>query len=151
MVVAFIGVGSNLGDRLKNIQEAVEHLQKTDGVSVVKVSSLIETEPVGGPPQSDYLNGVLKIHTELSPQELLDTFLRIERTMGRKRGVKNGPRIIDLDILLYGDAVINEPHLQIPHPRMCERSFVLTPLLEIDSSLGVLVNQMRDKRNKANV
>ena len=151
MPVAFIGVGSNLGDRLNNIQQAIQHLQERDGLIVEKVSSLIETEPVGGPPQGDYLNGVLKVETELSPQELLDTLLTIERKMGRKRVLKNGPRIIDLDILFYGDRVINEPHLQIPHQRMFERNFVLKPLLEIDSSLEVFINKMKEKIDSVNL
>ncbi|MCM8823791.1 MAG: 2-amino-4-hydroxy-6-hydroxymethyldihydropteridine diphosphokinase [Candidatus Omnitrophica bacterium] len=136
MFTVFIGIGSNLGDRLKNIEEAINYLRSTEGVIVEKVSSLIETEPVGGPPQGKYLNGVIKIKTSISPHKLLEILNTIEYRLGRKRGVINGPRTLDLDILLYGDLIIQDKDLTIPHPRMWEREFVIKPLLEIEPDLG---------------
>ncbi|NOX97791.1 MAG: 2-amino-4-hydroxy-6-hydroxymethyldihydropteridine diphosphokinase [Nitrospirae bacterium] len=131
MPKVFLGLGSNLGDRKRNIQEAVRLLEEREVVKVVKVSSLCETEPEGVKDQPFFLNGVLEMETELSPRDVLDTLKAIERRLGRKKGRKWGPRIIDLDILLYGDLVIKEEGLEIPHPLLPERAFVLTPLVEI--------------------
>jgi 2-amino-4-hydroxy-6-hydroxymethyldihydropteridine diphosphokinase len=130
MVKSFIGVGSNLGDRIRNIQKAIE-LLKEEKIRILKVSTLIETKPVGGPKQGKFLNGVLEIETKLQPVKLLKTLKSIEKKIGRRKTVRNDPRIIDLDILLYDDKIINSPHLTIPHPRMHERSFVINPLKEI--------------------
>ncbi|OPX30112.1 MAG: 2-amino-4-hydroxy-6-hydroxymethyldihydropteridine diphosphokinase [Candidatus Omnitrophica bacterium 4484_171] len=135
MVTAFIGVGSNLGDREKNIRRAVSYLKTEKGIKVEKVSTLIETEPQGGPPQGKYLNGVIRINTTLSVGGLLNVLHSIEDKLGRKRLVRFGPRTIDLDILLYGSETIDSPDLKVPHPRMFERKFVLKPLLEIEPGL----------------
>jgi len=127
----YIGVGSNLGDRLKNIKAALAHLGAAAGIEVEKVSSIIETFPQGGPPQGNYLNAVLRLKTDLSARALLVVLQDIERRLGRERKGKNGPRTIDLDILLYGDQSIDEPDLKVPHPRMRQREFVMKPLAEI--------------------
>ena len=133
--IVYIGVGSNLGDRLKNINTAIDFLKATPGVTLEKVSSLIETEPEGGIEQARFLNGAIKIGTTIAPSELLKALQAIEARLKRVRTVKNGPRTIDLDILLYGDERIEEKDLIVPHPRMLERSFVTRPLLEIEPSL----------------
>lgn len=134
MSIAYIALGSNLGDRVSYIMSAVAALQET-GALVLKRSTIIETDPVGGPPQDKFLNAVVKIETKLSPDELLSTCQVIERQLGRVRNVLNGPRSIDLDILLYDRLTIATPRLKIPHPRMFERAFVLEPLREIEPGL----------------
>ncbi|MDP2923304.1 MAG: 2-amino-4-hydroxy-6-hydroxymethyldihydropteridine diphosphokinase [Candidatus Omnitrophota bacterium] len=131
----FIGIGSNLGERLDNINNAIVCLKNTPSISIEKISSIIETEPVGGPAQPKYLNAVIKIKTDLSARKLLGILQEIEQKFGRIRTVKNGSRTIDLDILLYGDEIIDEPDLQIPHPRMLEREFVMKPLLEMEPNV----------------
>lgn len=131
MIESYIGIGSNLGDRKKIIESAIEMLKETQDIKVDKVSPLYETEPVGGPPQGKFLNGVVRVETGLSPKELLNSLKRIEDTLGRIREVNNGPRTIDLDILTYGDMHIEEEGLIIPHPRMNERDFVKRPLNDI--------------------
>ncbi|MFC1624579.1 2-amino-4-hydroxy-6-hydroxymethyldihydropteridine diphosphokinase [Candidatus Omnitrophota bacterium] len=130
-MLCYIGIGSNLGDREKNIQDAIKMLLDTDKLEVRKLSRIYETQPVGGPPQPKYLNGVVEVETDLEPKELLFATQRIENGLGRKRSVKYGPRTIDLDILTYGDKIIDEPDLKIPHPRMAERDFVQKPLGDI--------------------
>lgn len=128
----YIGIGSNLGDRLKNIEKAIEQLKNREDIKVLKVSNIYETEPVGGPTgQPKYLNGVLEIETLLEPMDLLRVMQETEKDLGRKRVLKWGPRVIDLDILTYGDKVIDEPELKIPHPRMNKRGFVQKPLNDI--------------------
>jgi len=131
MVIVFLGIGSNLGDRAENINKALENLGKLAEVRILAVSSLLETEPQGasGP---NYINAVAKIETNLEPQELLSALQQIEESLGRRRPFKGAPRIIDLDILLYAERVVNSPELNIPHPRMLERDFVIKPLLEIE-------------------
>lgn len=130
-VRAFLALGSNLGDRLANLQRAVDLLVRP-GLAIVKSSRVFQTDPVGGPPQPDYLNAVVEARTSLSPRALLDACLDVEREMGRERIERWGPRVIDVDVLTYGDEEVTEPGLQIPHPRMHERGFVLIPLLELD-------------------
>lgn len=130
-MVCYIGIGSNIGDRQGYIEGALRKLKEADDIKVNKVSSVHETEPVGGPVQGKYLNAAIEIETALEPKELLKKLQVIENELGRKRTVKNGPRTIDLDILLYGDKKINEPDLRIPHPRMHEREFVMKPLNDI--------------------
>ena len=120
-----------MGDRQGYIDEALRKLKETEGIRVNKVSSIYETEPAGGPVQARYLNAAIEIETTLEPKELLMKLQAIEKELGRKRTVKNGPRTIDLDMLLYGDKKINEHDLKIPHPRMYEREFVMKPLKEI--------------------
>ena len=145
MVEVFIGIGSNLGDRAVNIEKAVARITANPQIDDVVLSSLIDTEPVGDLVQPNYLNGVVKFRTSLSPQELLGVLLSIEKELGRVRTVKNASRTIDLDILLYGDRIINQPDLQIPHPRMWEREFVMRPLLEIDPRMMDRVKRSFEK------
>jgi 2-amino-4-hydroxy-6-hydroxymethyldihydropteridine diphosphokinase len=133
-VIAYIALGSNLGDRRRLIEEAVSRLDATPGVRVVARSSVVETAPVGGGPgQGAYLNAAVSVETTLAARGLLERLLDVERAMGRVRtaGERWGPRTIDLDLLLMGDAVLDEPGLTVPHPRMHERAFVLVPLAEI--------------------
>lgn len=138
MPLVYIGFGANLGDRERSIRRAVELLESGPGIEVVAVSSLRETDPVGYLEQPKFLNGAAALRTELSPRALLERLLEIERELGRERsGPRYGPRTIDLDLLLYGSEEIDEPGLQIPHPRLAEREFVLEPLAELDSALEV--------------
>ena len=129
---AYIALGANLGDRRGNVDRALSLLRASAGVTVTKVSSLLENPAVGGPPDSPpFLNAVAELDTTLPPRELLTRLLQIERSLGRERREKWGPRAIDLDLLLYGEEVIDEPDLRVPHPLMHERRFVLDPLKEI--------------------
>lgn len=134
MAIAYIGLGSNLGDRALHIETAICLLQET-GTVILRCSKIIETDPVGGPAQNKFLNGVVKIETPLTPVELLSQCQKIEQRLGRVRDIHHGPRTIDLDILLYDQLVVDTPLLKIPHPRMLERSFVLEPLKEIEPDL----------------
>jgi 2-amino-4-hydroxy-6-hydroxymethyldihydropteridine diphosphokinase len=131
VVTCYIGIGSNLGDRKRFIDAAIEKMKRAKGVTVVRASSLYETDPVGAVPQGKFLNGVLEIETDRSAREVLRILGEIEDSLGRTREIANGPRTIDLDLLLYGDEVIDERDLVVPHPRMHEREFVLKPLKEI--------------------
>ena len=138
MPIAYIGLGSNLGDREATIRGALELLQADDEIDVMAVSSLKETDPVGYEDQPRFLNGATALRTELSPRELLERMLAVERQLGRVRtGPRFGPRTIDLDLLLYGQESIDEPGLRVPHPRLAERRFVLEPLAELNSDLEV--------------
>ena len=138
MSVAYIGLGSNLGDRAATIRAALDRLSAVPGIELLAVSSLKETDPVGFEDQPRFLNGAAALRTKLPPRELLDRMLEVERGLGRVReGARYGPRTIDLDLLLYGDAVVDEPGLRIPHPRLAERMFVLEPLVELDPQLEV--------------
>lgn len=130
---AYIGVGSNLGDREATIRSAIELL----GAEVVAVSELRETEPWGYADQPRFLNGAVLVETALGPRALLERLLEVERELGRVRGRRYGPRTIDLDLLLYGDLVVDEPGLTVPHPRLHERAFALEPLLELDPELAI--------------
>ena len=141
-VLCYIGIGSNLGDRRMNIETAIQTLRRTKGIKVGRVSRIYETEPVGGPPQSKYLNGAIEIETDLKPRRLLSELQKIEEDLGRKRTVKDGPRTIDLDILMCGDIEIDEPDLKIPHPKMKERDFVLKPLKDLGLTLHFNVVEM---------
>jgi len=132
MVICYLGIGSNLGNRRKNIKLAIQKISALKDTEVIKSSRMIETEPVGGPVgQGKFLNAALKIRTSLSPLILLKKLKSIEKQLGREKTVRNGPRTIDLDILFYGDRIINSKNLTIPHPRVFEREFVIKPLLEI--------------------
>jgi 2-amino-4-hydroxy-6-hydroxymethyldihydropteridine diphosphokinase len=131
-VVAFLGLGSNLGDRLANLQAAVDSLQTEPGLRVTESSRVWETTPEGGPPQPDYLNAVIRVETDLSARDLLDAARRVESRLGRVRRERWGARTLDVDILLYDEEQIDEPDLVVPHPRLAERAFVLLPLLELD-------------------
>ncbi|MCK4342566.1 MAG: 2-amino-4-hydroxy-6-hydroxymethyldihydropteridine diphosphokinase, partial [Phycisphaerae bacterium] len=130
----YIGLGSNLGDREQHIRHALRELAEPGDIQVLACSTLHETDPVGGPPgQPKYLNAVAELATELGPRALLERLFEIEDRHGRRRTVPNGPRTLDLDLLLYRDRVIDEPDLCVPHPCMWQRSFVMQPLAEICS------------------
>ncbi len=131
MAVAFIGLGSNLGKREHLIWNAVDHMAAHGKIRVDLVSNLVETKPLGDIPQPDYINAVAKIETELEPLELLDTLLEIERRMGRQRREKWGPRVIDLDILVYDERVWDDERLTLPHPEIMNRPFVQEGLKEL--------------------
>jgi 2-amino-4-hydroxy-6-hydroxymethyldihydropteridine diphosphokinase len=131
-VVAFLGLGSNLGDRLANLQAAIEAMQTEPGLRVTVSSRVWETTPVGGPPQPDYLNAVIRVETDLSARDLLDVARRVEARLGRVRKERWGARTLDVDILLFDEERIDETDLVVPHPRMTERAFVLLPLLELE-------------------
>jgi 2-amino-4-hydroxy-6-hydroxymethyldihydropteridine diphosphokinase len=131
MITCYIGIGSNLGDRRKYIDSAIEDLRSNRSIKVKRVSSIYETEPVSNIPQGKFLNGVLEIETDLSPGRLLKALNGIEKNLGRARAVKNSPRTIDLDILYYGDRRFNKKDLVIPHPKIKEREFVLKGLREL--------------------
>ena len=129
---AFVGLGSNLGDRERTIGRAVELLADAPGVDVVAVSHLRETEPWGPVEQPAYLNGAVEVATELPPRALLDVLLAVEQALGRDRTAERwGPRTIDLDLLLYGEVEVDEPGLTVPHPWLHERRFALEPLAEL--------------------
>lgn len=128
---AYLSIGSNIGDKKENLLKAIESIGKLEDTEVTKVSTILETEPFGVVDQDDFLNACLEIKTLFTPQELLKELLGIEEKMGRVRIKKWGPRIIDIDILLYDKEVIEDDNLAVPHPWMCERSFVLDPLCEI--------------------
>jgi len=128
---AYVALGTNLGDRLEQLRAAVRLLAETDGVDVVRSSRVFETEPVG-PPQPAYLNAVIEVRTTLAPRELLEAAQAVENSLGRERAERWGPRTIDVDILTFDDRAVDEPGLEIPHPRMHERGFVLVPLGELD-------------------
>jgi 2-amino-4-hydroxy-6-hydroxymethyldihydropteridine diphosphokinase len=135
---AYVGLGANLGDRRRALRAAVDALSAEDGVEVVSVSVLRETEPVGVGQQPLYLNGAAELETTLTARELLDRLLAVEQRFGRIRvSGEHGPRSLDLDLLLYGDEVIDEPGLTVPHPRLHERRFVLEPLAELAPGLVV--------------
>ena len=132
MAIVLLGVGSNVGDREANIQRALGFFKEDEDIEVLSVSALFETEPQGAPPQRNFLNGAIKIKTPLLPLELLSRLKGIERRLGRMKAESNTPRPMDLDILFYDDVVIVEgKSLNIPHPRLAERRFVLEPLVEI--------------------
>jgi pantoate--beta-alanine ligase len=132
MVPCLLGLGSNLGDRVENLSLAIAAIRKRAGIRFASASSFHETTPVGGPPgQTRYLNAAVAIETHLSAEALFTALVEIERKLGRERTERWGPRTIDLDLLLYGDALIESPALTVPHPRMSERRFVLAPAAEI--------------------
>ena len=139
MARAYVGLGSNLGDRERTIRRALDELAAEPGIRVVAVSTLIDTEPVGPIEQPRFLNGVVELETTLAARDLLALLLEVERRFGRRReGVPpQGPRTLDLDLLLYGQAEFAEAGLELPHPRLHERRFVLEPLAEVAPGLEV--------------
>lgn len=139
MVRAFVGLGSNLGEREVTLRAAVKRLRVLPETEVRGVSSFRDTEPVGNVDQPRFLNAAVELETGLSARALLGALLELERAFGRDRGSgpPMGPRTLDLDLLLYGDETIDEPLLEVPHPRLHERRFVLEPLAELDPELEV--------------
>jgi 2-amino-4-hydroxy-6-hydroxymethyldihydropteridine diphosphokinase len=134
MLIVYLGLGSNIGDREKNLRHAFRLLEESQ-LKATKISGLYETEPVDYLDQPWFLNAVLEAETELPANELLAVLRGIESQMGSKKVIAKGPRLIDLDVLLYGNATIDTPDLQVPHPRMLQRNFVLVPLAEIAPAL----------------
>ena len=134
----YVGLGANLGDRETTIGRALELLDAGADIKVVAVSTLRETDPVGVTDQPRFVNGVAVLETDLPPRDVLGRLLDVERVLGRTRdGPRWGPRTIDLDLLLYGSEVVDEPGLRVPHPRLAERLFVVEPLVELDPALEV--------------
>jgi 2-amino-4-hydroxy-6-hydroxymethyldihydropteridine diphosphokinase len=137
VTLAYVGIGANLGPREETLRRAVELLGGADGVEVVAVSELRETDPVGVVDQPPFLNGAVSVQTTRSPRALLDRLLEIERSLGRVRGERWGPRVVDLDLLVYGIEVVDEPGLRVPHPRLHERRFALEPLKDLNPELEI--------------
>jgi 2-amino-4-hydroxy-6-hydroxymethyldihydropteridine diphosphokinase len=149
-IVCYIGIGSNLGKTLQNCKYAIESLSRINGINPTRTSSFYKTEPVGIEKQNYFINAVVEITTTLSARDLLQGLRKIERGMGRKRETKGGPRIIDLDLLFYGQNVIREADLVVPHPEIHKRRFVLEPLYEIASYFihpvfGVSIRGLKDR------
>lgn len=134
MKTIYLGLGSNLGDRHAHLADAIARLQDSD-LRITRVSSIYETEPRDLADQPWFLNQVIEAESDLLPRQFLSCIQKVEREMGRKRAIPKGPRIIDIDILLFGDSIVETDDLQIPHPRMLERRFVLEPLAEIAPEL----------------
>ena len=132
MVTCYLGIGSNLGNRGKNIRLAIQKIRALKNTELLKASEIIETKPMGGPRnQNKFLNAAIKIKTNLTPFLLLKKLKKIEIELDRTKTLRYGPRVIDLDILFYGDKIINRNNLKIPHPKVFKREFVIRPLLEI--------------------
>ncbi|MGA9111112.1 MAG: 2-amino-4-hydroxy-6-hydroxymethyldihydropteridine diphosphokinase [Smithella sp.] len=149
-IICYIGIGSNLGDSLKNCKNAVKNISRIKGIELTTVSSFYRTQPIGIENQNYFTNAVVEIKTSLLAPNLLWELQNIENEMGRERGVKGGPRIIDLDLLFYGQGVIREQGLIVPHPEIQKRRFVLEPLCEIASyfihpSFGVSIRGLKDR------
>lgn len=149
----FVSLGTNLGDRGAHLARALGALASLPGTRVAALSPIFETDPVGPPPQGPYLNAVVELETSLAPRALLEALLAIERDAGRTRGARDAARTLDLDLLLYGDRVIEEPGLVVPHPRLAERCFVLEPLVALapalrhptlGAALSALADRVRD-------
>lgn len=136
MTVAYVGLGSNVGDRLGFLRDAIAALDAEPGVQVRRCSPVYETDPIG-PPQPDYLNAVVEVEASLGPHDLLDALKAVERSVGRTPAERWGPREIDLDLLLFGDEVIDDGTLRVPHPEMASRAFVLVPLADLDPAIDV--------------
>jgi len=149
-VICFLGIGSNIGDAAANCTAAVKRIADVDGVGILRCSSLYKTQPVGFEEQDWFVNGAVEIRTMLGPRALMNAMQRVENEMGRNRGKKWGPRIIDIDILLYGQAVVKEEGIAIPHAELHKRRFALVPLNEIAScaihpAFGVSVKGLLDR------
>lgn len=135
---AYIGLGANLGPREVTLLRAADLLAAEAGIEMLEISQLRETDPMGDVEQPSFLNGAVAVETTLSPRELLNVLLRVERELGRVRdGERWGPRTIDLDLLLYGDEIVDEDGLRVPHPRLHERRFALEPLVDLEPELEI--------------
>ena len=141
---AYLGLGGNIGDREKNLKEALAHLGSTSGIRMESISPIYETEPVGYMDQDKFLNLVVEVGTSLTPYELLECCNKIEDILKRERQIRWGPRTVDIDVLLYNDMVIEEEKLTLPHPRMKERAFVLVPLYDISPCLVITGDRLED-------
>lgn len=130
-MIVYLGLGSNIGNRAEYLSEAVDAIRKLDACTVKQISSIYETEPWGDMDQPDFLNQVVEVETQLGPRGILSECKKIEKTLGRKNGKTGEPRTIDIDLLLYGDRIVEETGVQVPHPRIRMRRFVLVPLKEI--------------------
>jgi 2-amino-4-hydroxy-6-hydroxymethyldihydropteridine diphosphokinase len=138
VTVAYVGLGANLGERERTLRTAVDRLGEDPEIDVLAVSRFRETAPVGFEDQPPFINAAVQVRTPLTARELLDRLLAVERALGRTReGPRFGPRTVDLDLLVFGDAVIDEPGLTVPHPRLAERVFALEPLADLDPHLVV--------------
>jgi 2-amino-4-hydroxy-6-hydroxymethyldihydropteridine diphosphokinase len=137
VTIAYLGLGSNIGDRISNLQDTLRLIGELDEARISKVSSVYETEPVGYIDQPSFLNCVIEIDTGLSPKELLKQTNEIEIKLKRTRSIRWGPRTIDIDILVFDETEVDEPDLEIPHPRICERAFVIEPLLELSPDIEI--------------
>ena len=135
--VAYLGIGSNMGDKFNYLKECIEKIDALNDIEVTKKSSFYETLPIGYENQDKFINAVLEIKTSLEPMQLLYALQNIENRLHRKRQIRWGPRTIDIDILIYGDDIISTDELTIPHPRMTERQFVLLPLKEINNQIFI--------------
>ncbi|MBR5321247.1 MAG: 2-amino-4-hydroxy-6-hydroxymethyldihydropteridine diphosphokinase [Clostridia bacterium] len=144
-MIAYLGIGTNIGDRLQNLMDAVDALNLLPLTKVVEISNVYETEPVGFADQNEFLNIVVSVSTELTAHNLLGAALGIEAGMGRVRTIKNGPRIIDVDLLMYDNEEYNTKTLILPHPRMLERNFVLKPLLDLDLNNSYYTREKLEK------
>jgi len=138
VTTCYVGLGSNVGDRLQRLRHAVSLLDASEGIDVVASSSVYETDAIG-PPQAEFLNAVVEVRTSLGPRELLARLKEVEVEIGRTPSPRWGPREIDLDLLTYGDETIDDDELRVPHPRMSERAFVLVPLAEIASDVRLVI------------
>ena len=150
MTKVYAGLGSNLGNKRENIIKAIDRLDACEGICVKEKSAFFNTTPVGGPLQPDYVNCAIGMETEIEPQVLLEEFKKIEIGLGRKPGVRWGPRVVDLDILLYGNRIVDDHNLKIPHECMHERAFVLEPLCEISPDIkhpvsGISFSELLEK------
>lgn len=137
MIRAYVALGSNLGNPVSTVEDAIEAMAALRGSLLKAISSLYRTAPVGLKHQPDFINAVVALDTRLAPRELLDELFALEAKFGRERSAKNAPRTLDLDLLSYGDVVQDDPALTLPHPRMHERAFVLAPLAEIAPRLVI--------------
>jgi len=155
VIDAYVSIGTNLGDRDAHLALALRRLAALPDTELVAASPVYETDPVGPPPQGPYLNAAVHLRTRLSPRALLDALLAIEQEAGRVRGVRDAARTLDLDLLLYGDQVLDEPDLVVPHPRLAERPFVLEPLAALapdrvhptrHETIATLAARVRDPR-----
>jgi len=152
---AYVSIGTNLGDREAQLDFALRSLAALEDTRIAALSPVFETDPVGPAPQGAYLNAVVRVETALAPRALLDALLAIERAAGRERGARNAARRLDLDLLLYGDCIVDEPGVIVPHPRLAERAFILEPLAalapglvhpELGESIATLAARVRDTR-----